>query len=76
MSKICKSKLDRLKIALFRAISVTILLYDRASWTLTKAEKKKLDGVYTSMLRKTHENVNWRNNELYGNLKKVSTTVR
>ena len=46
MSKVWKSKLDRkLKIQLFRATSETILLYGCATWTLTKADEKKLDGV-------------------------------
>ena len=52
ISKIWKSKLSRkLKIQLFRATSETILLYGSATWTLTKADEKKLDGIYTRMLR-------------------------
>ena len=80
MFKVWKSKLDRkLKIQLFRATTATILLYGSATWTLTKADEKKLDGVYTRMLR-TALNISWNqkitNKELYGNLNKVTNTVR
>ena len=80
MSKVWKSKLSRkLKIQLFRATSETLLLYGSATWTLTKADEKKLDGVYTRMLR-TALNISWNqkitNKELYGNLNKFTNTVR
>ena len=68
-----------MKIQLFRATSETILSYGCATWTLTKADEKKLDGVYTRMLR-TALNIIWSqkitNKELYGNLNKVTNTVR
>ena len=57
----------------------TVLLYGSSSWTPTKATEKKLDGTYTRLLRAAL-NVNWRqhmsNKDLYGDLPKVSNTIR
>ena len=62
MFKVLKSKLDRkLRIQPFRAMSENKFLYGSAFWTLTKADEKKLDGVYTRMLR-TELNISWNQN--------------
>ena len=80
MSTIWKSNLKRkLKISLFRTTVETVLLYGSSTWTLTKAIERKLDGAYTRMLREAL-NVSWKshltNNELYGHLPQVSSTIR
>ena len=80
MEKIWKSNLDtNLKVRLFRATIETILLFGCATWSLTKAEEKALDGTYTKMLRKV-KNINWqlhmRNEHLYGKLDKISTVIK
>ena len=40
-----------MKHSFFQAAVVSILLYGRTTWTLTKQLKKKLDGNYTRILR-------------------------
>ena len=40
-----------MKRSFFQAAVVSILLYGYTAWTLTKRLKKKLDGIYTRMLR-------------------------
>ena len=40
-----------MKRSFFQAAVVSILLYGRTTWTLTKWLEKKLDGNYTRMLR-------------------------
>ena len=42
---------DKMKRRFFQAAVVSILLYGRTTWTITKQLKKKLDGNYTRMLR-------------------------
>ena len=42
---------DKIKRCFFQAAVVSILLYERNTWTLTKRMEKKLDGNYTRMLR-------------------------
>ena len=52
LSIIWKSDLtDTIKRCFFQATVVSILLYGRTTWTLTKQLEKKLDGNYTRMLR-------------------------
>ena len=54
LDKIWKSSLRRsMKIQLFQSLVLSILLYGAETWTLTKTLQKKLDGVFTRMLRKT-----------------------
>ena len=80
IGKIWKSNLQkRLKIQFFRATVESVLLYGAESWTLTKKMRDRLDGNYTKMLRvvlnvsrKEHKT----NKELYGNLRKVTETLR
>ena len=80
MNKIWKSELPNpLKLRYFRAAAETILLYGCATWSLTKAEEKSLDGTYTRMLRKVYNidgRTNITNNELYGSLSYISNTIR
>ena len=52
LSVIWKSSLtDKIKCSFFQAAVVSILLYGCTTWTLTKRMEKKLDGIYTRMLR-------------------------
>ena len=52
LSIIWKSDLtDKMKRSFFQAAVVSILLYGCTTWTLTKRLEKKLDGIYTRMLR-------------------------
>ena len=80
MVKIWKSDLaNTLKLRYFRAAVETILLYGCATWSLTKAEEKSLDGTYTRMLRKVYNldgRYNITNSQLYGSLSLVSDTIR
>ena len=41
---------DEMKCCFFQAAVVSILLYGRTKWTLTKRREKKLNGNYTRML--------------------------
>ena len=80
MNTIWKSPMNKnLKIQLFRSTVETVLLYGSNTWTLTKALTRKLDGTYTRLLRAC-QNVSWRqhltNKELYGNLPKVTDTIK
>ena len=55
MDKLWKSELPSWwKLRFFRAAVESILLYGCATWALTKAEEKSLDGSYTRMLRKIY----------------------
>ena len=57
----------------------SVLLYGSDTWTITKQIEKSIDGCYTRMLRMAL-NVSWRqhltNEELYGNLPKISDKIR
>lgn len=80
MRKIWTSKLPRkTKIRLFQSTVESVLLYNSETWTLTKQLEKGIDGTYTRMLR-TALNVKWQqhmtNEELYGNLPKVSKRIQ
>ena len=80
MVKIWKSDLaNTLKLRFFRATVETILLYGCATWSLTEAEEKSLDGTYTRMLRKVYNldgRYNITNSELYGSLSLISDTMK
>ena len=56
-----------------------MIVYGAESWTLTKTLEKRLDGVYTRMLR-TALDIPWKrhvtNKELYGDLPKLSTILK
>ena len=79
MQKVWRSTLKKsLKIRLFMTTVESVLLYGSETWTLTKSMQNSLDGTYTRMLRMAL-GVKWTdhmtNDELYGNLPKVSTKV-
>ena len=79
MSRIWKSAMSRdLKIRFFVGTVESILLYGCEAWALTDALERSLDGTYTRMLRKAL-NIHWSshtpNDELYGKLPRVSSTI-
>ena len=80
MEIIWKSKIQKeLKIRFFRATVESVMMYGAESWTLTKTLEKRLDGVYTRMLR-TALDIPWKrhisNKELYRELPKLSNTLK
>ena len=80
MEVIWKTNLERkLKINFFRATVETVLLYGCTTWTLTKALERKLDGTYARLIR-TALNIKWQthttNAVLYGNLPRITTTIK
>ena len=80
MNNIWKSNLpDQLKRNFFRATVESVLVYGSISWTLTSALEKKIDCSYTRMLRAAL-NKSWTdhlsNAELYGNIPRVTATIR
>ena len=70
---------DKMKRSFFQAAVVSILLYGCTTWTLTKRQKKKLDGNYTRMLL-TILNKSWRQHptkhQLYGHLPPITKTIQ
>ena len=70
---------NHLKVGFFRATVESVLLYGAESWTMTGKMRDKLDGNYTRMLR-VILGVSWKshktNEELYGNLSKVTDSLR
>ena len=79
MTKFWRSSLSRsLKIRLFIATVESVLLYGCSTWTLTQAMEKSLDGTYTRMLRMAL-GIKWMdhitNEEVYGNLPRVTTKI-
>ena len=80
MEKIWKSDLLKsLKLRFFRVAVESILLYGCATWSMSRAEEKALDGCYTRMLRKVY-NIDGQakipNAQLYSGLNPVSETIR
>ena len=82
LKDIWKSKLSKsLKIRLFIAACESVLLYGSETWTLTKAQEKRLDGTYTKMLRMVLD-VSWKdkvsncNVDLYDKLPKLSDKIK
>ena len=80
LSSIWKSNLmATLKRNFFRAVIESVLLYGSEVWTLTKKLERKLDGIYTRMLRVVF-NISWKlhltNKKLYGNIPTLSKTIR
>ena len=52
LRKVWASSLKRsIKVRLFIATVESVSLYNSNTWTLTKQMEKRLDGVYTRMLR-------------------------
>ena len=68
-----------MKRSFFQAVVVSILLYGRTTWTLTKRLEKKLDGNYTRILWAIL-NKSWRqhttNHQLYGHLPPITKTIQ
>ena len=68
-----------IKRRLFVATVESVLLYGSESWTLTVADEKALDGMYTRMLRVALD-VSWeehmRNVDLYGKLPRLTDKIR
>ena len=68
---------DRLR--LFNAVVSPTILYGSETWTLTKTLQKKLDGVFTRMLRRTL-GLTWEdkvtNANLYRNIPTLSSELR
>ena len=67
------------KRRLFVSTVESVLLYGCETWTLTQADEKSLDGLYTRLLRRALD-VSWeehvRNVDLYGNLPRLSNKIR
>ena len=80
MERLWKSDLLKsLKLRFFRAAVESILLYGCATWSLSKAEEKSLDGCYTRMLRKVYNmdsQAKVPNSSLYRGLRPISETIR
>ena len=68
-----------LKMNFFRATVETVLLYRLVIWSLTKKLEKKLDGIYTRMLRAIL-NKSWLDHPthtgLHGNITPISHLIR
>ena len=80
MNTIWKSNLSKnIKIGFFQATVESILLYGAETWTLTRKLEKRLDGVYTKLLRAAL-NISWKahvtNKNLYGNLTPITVVLR
>ena len=80
LDKIWKSRVvPKVKMMLFKSTVESILLYSCESWSLTSTLSKKLDGVYTRMLRKVKNiqpTAHITNKALYGNLPKLSSLIQ
>ena len=70
---------DKMKRSFFQAAIVSILLYGRTTWTLTKRLEERLDGNYTRMVRailnksqRQHPTKQW----LYGYLPPSMKTIQ
>ena len=70
---------DKMKRSFFQAAVVSMLLYRCITWTLTKRMEKKLDGIYTRMLRAIL-NKSWMKHptkqQLYGHLPPIMKTIQ
>ena len=80
LKKVWRSSMSKqLRQNLFLATVEAVLLYGCEAWTLTARDESRLDGCYTRMLRMAM-NVTWRdkirNEELYGNLAKVTDKIK
>ena len=68
-----------MKRSFFLAVVTSILLYGCTTWTLTKRPEKKLEVIYTRMLRAIL-NKSWRQHptrhQLYGHLPPITKTIQ
>ena len=79
LDRIWHSKLsDNIKIRLFQTTIQPILLYGSETWSLSSKQQKRLDGTYTSLLRRA-QNISWRQHktlkEIYKGLPRISDVV-
>ena len=68
-----------LKVTFFKSIVESVLLYGSSTSTLTKSMAKKVDGVYTKILRVVKgvtRRQHMTNDEPYGNLRKVTDIIK
>ena len=80
MDKVWRSSMaPDIKRRLFVATVESVLLYGSEAWTLTVADEKALDGMYTRMLRMALD-VSWeehmKNVDLYGKLPRLTDKIR
>ncbi len=80
LDTIWSSQLSReMKINFFHSTVISVLLYGSDTWTLTKEMTRRLDGVYTRMLRRVL-GYTWKdyvkNEDLYKNLPRISDELR
>ena len=80
MNKVWRSSMNPdTKRRLFVSTVESVLLYGCETWTLTLADEKALDGLYTRLLRRALD-VSWeehvRNVDLYGNLPRLTDKIR
>ena len=80
METVWKSKLSRnLKVRFFQATVESVIIVRCGKLTLTRTLEKRLDGAYTRMLRAALD-ISWTkhitNIELYGNLPKITDTLK
>ena len=77
---IWKSNLrENLKINFFKAAVEPVIVYGSVTWTMIVDTERKIDGIYTRMLRvikNKHWNLHLTNKELYKNIPKISDTIR
>ena len=75
----CPTLSQDCKRTLFRATVDTVLLYNAETWTTTRALERRIDDVYTRLLRKALD-VPWQlhmtNKELYGMIPSAMDQLR
>ena len=70
---------NKIKHSFFLAVVVSILLYGRTTWMLTKRMEKKLEGNYTRMQRavlNTSRRQHPTKQHLYGHLPPITKTIQ
>ena len=80
LDKIWQSNLpSSLKVQTFRTLIEPVLLYGSETWTLTTRLEKRLDGCYTTLLRRA-QNISWRDHatldRIYGGLPPISLRLK
>ena len=80
LTTIWKSSLpNNIKRDFFRATVETVLVYGATTWTLTKKLEQLIRGSYTRMLRaalNVHWKQHWTNEELYGGIPPITSTIK
>ena len=80
MDRVWRSNLPKeSKVNLFKVTIQPILLYGSETWTLSSRQQKRLDGAFTSLLRRA-QNISWKQHktlrEIYCGLPRISDVVR